>query len=66
MLHDPLAGLGSDDPELDASVLAHAVLGTMTDHLWAGTRATTAEIDHVVRLCLRAVVTRSEPRRSDD
>ncbi len=55
LLAEPLAALGSEDPELDASLVGHAVVGTLSDHLWRGTRPTRLEIDHLVGFCLRAV-----------
>ena len=54
LLHEPLAALGSDNPVLDASFVAHAVLGTLTDHLWQRTRPTPEEVDRIVELCLSA------------
>jgi AcrR family transcriptional regulator len=53
LLHEPLAGLGSSDPELDAVLLTHATLGRLTDHLRQRTQPTRAEVDHLVELCLR-------------
>ena len=53
LLHAPLADLGSDDPELDAAFVAHAVLGRLTDHLWARTQPSRQEADRIVDLCLR-------------
>lgn len=51
----PLAGLGSLDPELDAALAAHAVVGRLSDHLDAGTRPSPTEIDHLTAFVLRAV-----------
>ena len=48
LLREPFADLGSADPDLDASLAAHAVVGTLSDHLWdrarpsAGRRSTTS------------------------
>ena len=36
LLHEPFAELGSPDPELDASLVAHAIVGKLSDLLWAG------------------------------
>ena len=47
LLVEPFADLGHDDPELDATLAAHAVVGRLADHLWAGTRPTAAEVDHI-------------------
>jgi AcrR family transcriptional regulator len=54
LLHEPLAELGSAQPELDALLLAHAILGRLTDHLRQRAQPTRAELDHLVELCLRA------------
>jgi AcrR family transcriptional regulator len=58
LLHGPFAELGSTNPELDASLVAHAVIGALSDHLRAGTRPTRREIQHVVEFSLRAVAPR--------
>jgi AcrR family transcriptional regulator len=63
LLEEPFAALGSADPALDASVLSHAVLGRLTDHLWQGTEPAPAERDRVVELCLSAVGGRRRNRR---
>jgi len=55
LLRDPFAELGSADPELDASLAAHAVIGKLADDLWRRTRPTVDEIERVVRFCLAAV-----------
>ena len=64
LLHEPFEALGSDDPEFDASFVAHAVLGSLSDHLWQRTRPTPEETDHVVGLCLATAgpVTAPDPR----
>ena len=54
----PFEQLGSDDPELDASLAAHAVVGAMSDHLWRRARPSAADTDHIVAFCLA----RSPPR----
>jgi AcrR family transcriptional regulator len=54
LLHEPFTALGSADPELDASLAAHAVQGKLADHLWAGTRPTRAETESITRFCLAA------------
>ena len=53
LLRDPFATLGSADPDLDATLVAHATLGTLSDHLWQRARATDAEVDAVTAFCLR-------------
>jgi AcrR family transcriptional regulator len=55
LLRDPFAELGSADPELDASLAAHAVVGKLADDLWRRTQPTSDEIERVVRFCLAAV-----------
>ena len=65
LLHEPLAELGSSNPELDALLLAHAVLGRLTDHLRQRTQPTRAELDHLVELCLRAADSSTKPSNSN-
>jgi AcrR family transcriptional regulator len=55
LLRGPYAELGSADPDLDASLAAHATVGRLADHLWRRAAPTDAEVDHVVRFCLRTV-----------
>ena len=55
LLREPFAELGSADPELDASLVAHGVVGRLSDYLWERVRPTPAEIDHVAEFCLAAV-----------
>jgi AcrR family transcriptional regulator len=52
LLLGPFAALGSADPGLAASFAAHAVLGSLSDHLWRRTEPTPAETDSLVDLCL--------------
>jgi len=52
LLHEPFAALGADDPELAASFVAHAVLGTLSDHLWQRTKPTPASTRRITGLCL--------------
>ena len=54
LLHEPFATLGSTTPEMDASLAAHAVLGNVSDYLWAGKRPTTGDIDHITEFCISA------------
>jgi AcrR family transcriptional regulator len=61
LLHEPLAELGSAQPELDALLLAHAILGRLTDHLRQRAQPTRAELDHLVELCLRAAEPSATP-----
>jgi AcrR family transcriptional regulator len=55
LLHEPFAALGSRDPELDASLAAHAVVGKLADYLWRRARPTPAEIERIVDFCIAAV-----------
>jgi AcrR family transcriptional regulator len=52
LLHQPLAALGSDNPELHASLAAHATLGMLADHLWERTRASRRELEEITAFCL--------------
>ena len=60
-MHQPFAALGSDDPDFAASFVAHAVLGSLSDHLWDRTKPNRAELDRLVELCL-AVARTERPR----
>jgi AcrR family transcriptional regulator len=55
LLHAPLTELGSDDPHLHAALVAHAVVGRMSDHLTAGTKASRAETRRIVDFALATV-----------
>ena len=55
LLEKPFAALGSDAPELDATLAAHATLGTLSDLLWRRAEPTRADIDRVTNFCVRAV-----------
>jgi AcrR family transcriptional regulator len=55
VVRDVFAELGSRDPDLDASLAAHAVVGRLSDHLWQRTRPGRAETAHLVTFCQRAV-----------
>ncbi|HET6953582.1 MAG TPA: hypothetical protein VFI47_24615, partial [Acidimicrobiales bacterium] len=50
---EPFARLGSSAPELDASLIAHAVVGRLSDHLSGRTRPGRAETEHLVAFALR-------------
>jgi len=52
LLRQPFADLGSPDPDLDASLAAHATVGMLADWLWKRVRPTSTEIDRVVAFCL--------------
>ena len=55
LLYGPFGELGSDAPELDAALAAHATLGLLSDCLWRGIPPSRSETDHVIDFCLRAV-----------
>ena len=59
LLSDPLAALGSADPDLDAVLAAHAMVGLMSDYLWRRVRPTRAEIARAADFCLAAVTPRA-------
>jgi AcrR family transcriptional regulator len=54
LLVGPFADLGSADPKLDVSLVAHAVIGRLSDHLQDDTRPSKAVIAHVVSFALAA------------
>lgn len=62
LLREPLAALGSADPELDASLVAHALVGQLSDYLWARVRPDRAHIDHAAEFCLAAATARGSRR----
>ena len=55
LLHGPFAELGSPDPELDASLAAHAAMGKLSDLLWQGRPPAPSDIEGMTRFCLAAV-----------
>ncbi len=63
LLHQPFAALGSEDPEMDASLVAHAALGKVSDYLWAEKTPTRDEIEYVVAFCLGVATRRASPDR---
>jgi AcrR family transcriptional regulator len=52
LLREPFAELGSEDPELDADFVAHAVVGMMSSLLWERSRPSRADVAHMVERCL--------------
>jgi AcrR family transcriptional regulator len=54
LLHQPFVALGCAYPETTASLTAHAVLGKVSDYLWAGKRPAKEEIDHITDFCICA------------
>jgi AcrR family transcriptional regulator len=57
LLEPPFAALGSSDPDADAAIVAHAVVGFLSDFLWSEVRPTRKQIAHVTEFCLRAIST---------
>jgi AcrR family transcriptional regulator len=55
LLRKPFKDLGSQCPALDASLAAHAVVGTMSDYLWRAAMPAPAEVDRITEFCLTAV-----------
>jgi AcrR family transcriptional regulator len=55
LLQAPLAELGSGAPELHAALVSQAVVGTVSQHLWARTQPTRREVDQITEFCLAAV-----------
>jgi AcrR family transcriptional regulator len=55
LLHEPFAALGSPDPELDTSLMAHATMGKLSDLLWLGRPPSPADVDGLTRFGLAAV-----------
>ncbi|MCU1375660.1 MAG: putative transcriptional regulator, TetR family [Actinomycetia bacterium] len=54
LLQAPFTDLGSDDAGLAASLVAHAVIGRLSDLLQHGIRPTAADTRRIVEFCLRA------------
>ena len=61
LLEQPLADLGSPAPELDASLVAHAAVGRLSDHLRDRTRPDRHEIDHLLAFTVAAAGATVEP-----
>jgi AcrR family transcriptional regulator len=54
LLHEPFTALGSKAPATDASLVAHAVLGKVSDYLWARSEPTAEETGRIIRFCVEA------------
>lgn len=54
LLREPFAQMGREDPQTDATLVAHAAVGLLADFLWQRARPTRAQIEHVVDFCLAA------------
>jgi AcrR family transcriptional regulator len=61
LLHEPFVALGSSAPDLDASLTAHAVLGRVSDHLWARTQPDQNEVDRVQQFCVNVARANQHP-----
>ncbi|WP_433710445.1 TetR/AcrR family transcriptional regulator [Nocardia sp. CA-084685] len=55
LLYRAFADMGSQDPEFDAGLVAHATVGSLTDFLWRRVEPTAADIDRTTAFCLRAI-----------
>ena len=55
LLYEPFAALGSESPELDAALAAHATFGLLSDYVWKRVEPTPAEVERVTAFCLHAV-----------
>jgi AcrR family transcriptional regulator len=55
LLHEPISALGSTEPELDATVIAHLTIGRLSDHLWQRSAPSRKETAHLLQLVVRAV-----------
>jgi AcrR family transcriptional regulator len=58
LLHEPFSALGSRTPELDASLVAHAALGKVSDYLWSRTPPSSEQIDRITEFCIEAATRR--------
>ncbi len=73
LLPEHLGELGCPEPEVDAVLVAHAVVGTLTDLLWQHRRPTARDVDRLVGFILAACAAdasrpgtrRAAPSRSD-
>ncbi len=59
LLRQPFVDLDGVDPELDAELVAHAVIGRLNDLLWGRRKPTRAETDRLVSFCLAACTSRT-------
>ncbi len=55
LLSAPLEELGSRQPERDAALVAHGVLGLLSDDLWDGTSSSRRDVDAITEFVLRGV-----------
>ncbi len=54
LLRSPFADLHSDDPVLDAELVAHAVIGLLNDLLWGRRKPTRELTERMIDFCLAA------------
>jgi AcrR family transcriptional regulator len=64
LLQEPFIALGSTTPALDANLVAHAVLGTLSDHLWQRSQPSRADFERIVAFCIAAASVQPAPARS--
>lgn len=55
LLEPPLVELGSSAAPLDASLVAHAVVGKLSEYLRRGVRPTEADTERITAFCLAAI-----------
>jgi AcrR family transcriptional regulator len=61
LLVEPFIELGSHRPELDATLVAHAMVGRLTDHLWQRSRPDPAELEHLVAFSVATAIPTTAP-----
>ncbi|MFF0497336.1 TetR/AcrR family transcriptional regulator [Nocardia aobensis] len=54
LLRAPFAELGCEQPDVDAALAAHAVVGRLAELLWRRVEPTAADVQRVTEFCLRA------------
>jgi len=54
LLRAPFAELGCEQPDVDAALAAHAVVGRLAELLWRRAEPTAADVRRVTEFCLRA------------
>jgi AcrR family transcriptional regulator len=59
LLHEPIGRMGSAEPPTDATLVAHAVVGMLSDFLWQRARPTGAQIASIVEFCEAGLTARS-------
>ena len=56
LLVAPFRDLGNADPGPDTLLVAHAVIGRVSDFLWSRTHPTAADLDRIAAFCLCAAI----------